>query len=205
MHKGALKIAPLLALGLMGYLTGSVLDVRAGSASQGKGPPSVSRSLLHPALVTPQNHASPAGRDPFEVGWASYLHSDPLEIKGGGPDPKPAGPPPATPVEPGTTPVKPVVEPIDPPPAVVAPTAPPLPAQLTTVLIGDFGRMAIIDGRVYHEGDTVTAAGAADGWVVESMDREHVALRFGDVRRTLDIVRGGAGDKTDEKKTDGKR
>lgn len=74
MPKGVLKFAPLLALGLIGYLTYSATDVGEAAVTQGKQPPSLTKAMLHPELVTPQNHASPAGRDPFEVSWSSYLH-----------------------------------------------------------------------------------------------------------------------------------
>ena len=76
MPKGLFKIAPFVALGVMGYLVYSLLDVEAAPASGGKEPPSIPKSMLQPSLVVAQNHASPAGRDPFEVSWASYLHLD---------------------------------------------------------------------------------------------------------------------------------
>lgn len=85
------------------------------------------------------------------------------------------------------------------------PDLPPLPSQLTSVVAGAHGRMAVIDGRVYREGDTVPGAdAAAPPWRVESIQPDRVWLRFGEVQRALPMTRAAAPGPED-KKTDGKR
>jgi hypothetical protein len=74
MPKNVDKIVPFLAVAVLGYLTYGIVDVGAGPPAPKKDAPAITKAMLRPELVVAQNHASPAGRDPFEVAWASYLH-----------------------------------------------------------------------------------------------------------------------------------
>jgi hypothetical protein len=216
MPKNVDKIAMGLALALLGYLGYSVVDTGAALVSQGKEPPGITQTMLRPELVAAQNHGSPAGRDPFEVAWASYLSGNKAAAPAGrGQAPLPAEDPDFASEdedadaaqmqeegEPGTA------APHAGPPAAKAepkppPAPPPLSAQLTGVCVGDQGRMAIIDQRVYCVGDAVKGPDAAAAWVVESIENEHVVLKCGDVQQTLRITRPGAAEHA-EKKADGK-
>jgi hypothetical protein len=203
MPKVVLKLVPLLALGVMGYLVYSLLDVGSPPAAQGKEPPSIAKTVLRPPLVMAQDHASPAGRDPFEVAWASYLHF----VRDGerpvaAPD-KRANPA-ATPTASGATakpPVTGAAAVTGSAATVAAPvgvdtaggsdepavTLPPLPVAVTSVIPGD---MAVIDGHVYRVGETLRGA-AGTGWEVEIIDSETVVLKFANVRKMLPITRAG--------------
>jgi hypothetical protein len=203
MPKGSLKFAPLAALGLLGYLIYTAVDAGEISLSQTKEQPTVTKAMLHPALVTPQSHASPVGRDPFEVSWSSY-RSDPRlgTITVTGTTPVVKGSPTVTTSGGGgqtalTPPSGGVSE--------IPRDLPPLPAQLTSVMAGDQGRMAIIDGQMYREGDLVRGSeAAAPSWRVEAVEPDRVRLRFGDVQKTLYIApRATPG--REEKKSDGAR
>ncbi len=202
MPKGVLKFVPLAALGLMGYLVYSLVGGGSPPQAAGKEPPSVPKSMLRPNLVVAQDHASPAGRDPFEVVWASYLHWEKDAPAGG--STKPGARPMATQTAAATGSAGAAAvtgsagsaavtgsagSAADPPPE---PVLPPLPAQVTSVVLDASGNMAIIDGHVYHVGELIRGATAGAGWVVESIDPENVVLKFADVRKILPITRAGS-------------
>jgi hypothetical protein len=204
MPKGSLKFAPLAALGLLGYLIYTAVDAGEISLSQNKGQPTVTKAMLHPELVTPQSHASPVGRDPFEVSWSSYRH-DPRLGTITAPAPIVKGSPTVTTSGGGgqatlTTTGKPSGSPTE-----IPLELPPLPAQLTSVMTGDQGRLAIIDGQMYREGDLVRGSeAAAPSWRVEAVEPDRVRLKFGDVQKTLYIAPRGIPGR-EEKKSDGAR
>jgi len=226
MPKNVDKIAPFLAVAVLGYLTYGIVDVGAGPPPPKKDVPAITKAMLRPELVVAQNHASPAGRDPFEVAWASYLHPEKSDAATGRAGPAPSredvkpessadgtgSGPPSEGVKPGAPPsgsgqppegVKPAAEAAraEPKPP---PEPPPLPLQLSSICIGTLGRMAVIDGKVYRTGDSVKGTDAAAGWVIESIETDHVVLGCGGVRHTLQMARQGAADRA-EKKPDGKR
>jgi len=207
MPKNVDKVALGLALALLGYLGYSVMDTGAALVSQGKEPPGITQKMLRPELVAAQNHASPAGRDPFEVAWASYLSGNkaapPAERGQDSRAPEDKGPtqenagPAAQAV--GANPK--AAQEAEPQPP---PEPPPLPSQLSSVCIGAAERMAVIDGRVYRFGDVVKGAQPAAGWVVESLENDRVVLRWGNMRHTLRMARTSDAGRQ-EKKADGKR
>ena len=226
MPKNVDKIVPFLAVAVLGYLTYGIVDVGAGPPAPKKDAPAITKAMLRPELVVAQNHASPAGRDPFEVAWASYLHPAKSDAATGrakpassGEDVKPessaegAGSgPPSEGAKPGAPPSGSGQPPAGVEPAAEAalaepkppPEPPPLPLQLSSICISTRGRMAVIDGKVYRTGDPVKQTDAAAGWVIESIETYHVVLGFGGVRHTLQMARPGAADHA-EKKPDGKR
>jgi len=205
------KIAPFVAAALMAYLVYGIVDVSAISVAPGKEPAGVTKSMLRPEMVAAQNRSSPAGRDPFEVSWASYLHptlpgasaaapSAPESDSAETPPPTAAAKPePAVDTPPPPPPPSPPAPPPPPPPS-----PPPLPS-LSSVCIGRGSeRMAVMGGRVYLAGDTVKEGDLGAGWVVESIESNQVVLRFGEVLHTLRIASPGAAPQ-EQKKTDGKR
>jgi hypothetical protein len=206
MPKNVDKVALGLALALLGYLGYSVMDTGAALVSQGKEPPGITQKMLRPELVAAQNHASPAGRDPFEVAWASYLSGNKAAAPAdrghdsGAPEDKgPTQENAGTAAQAGGANPKAAQEPEPPPP----PEPPPLPSRLSSVCIGAAARMAVIDERVYRPGDVVKGATPAAGWLVESIENDCVVLRWGNVQQTLRIPRPGAAEHA-EKKADGK-
>jgi len=194
------RIAPFLAAALLGYLAYSVVAVESVSPPAGKEPPAITKKMLQPELITPRDQGSAAGRDPFEVAWASYLQlvdpNAPVKDKAKPPAPKP-GPsaaeadaaaaeedfemmaPETSPGQDATAP--PPVEP------------PALPSGVTSICVSGMQRMAVIDGKVYRPGDLLNGKDPARCWVVESVGDNTVVLRFGSARHTLSIVRSGPG------------
>ena len=215
MPKNMDKVALGLALALLGYLGYSVMDTGAALVSQEKEPPGLTQKMLRPELVAAQNHASPAGRDPFEVAWASYLSGNKAaaSAKRGqdsgapedkGPTQENAGPAAqAVGANPKAAQEAEPQPPPEPPPPPPPPEPPPLPSRLSSVCIAAAARIAMIDERAYRPGDVVKGAKPAAGWLVEPIENDHVVLRWGDVRQTLRITRPGAAEHA-EKKANGK-
>ena len=201
------RIAPFLAVALLGYLAYSVVAVESAPLPAGKEPPTITKKMLQPELITPRDQGSAAGRDPFEVAWASYLErvdpNAPVKDKAKPPAPKPESPAPkpespapkdgaaAAEEDPEVTAdeTSPGQEPAAPPP--VEPPA--LPSGVTSICVSGMQRMAVIDGKVYRPGDLLNGKDPARCWVVESVGDDTVVLRFGSVRHTLSIVRSGPG------------
>jgi hypothetical protein len=199
------RIAPFLAAALLGYLAYSVVAVESAPAPAGKEPPAITKKMLQPELITPRDQGSAAGRDPFEVAWASYLQqvdpNAPVKDKAKPPAPKPESPAPkpespapkdaaaaaeedpevtADETSPGQEPAAP--RPVEPPA---------LPSGVTSICVSGTQRMAVIDGKVYRPGDLLNGKDPARCWVVESVGDNTVVLRFGSARHTLSIVRSG--------------
>ena len=194
------RIAPFLAAALLGYLAYSVVAVESASPPAGKEPPAITKKMLQPELITPRDQGSAAGRDPFEVAWASYLQrvdpNAPVKDKAKPPAPKAEPPAPkdgaaAAEEDPEVTAdeTPPGREPAAPPP--VEPPA--LPSGVTSICVSGTQRMAVIDGKVYRPGDLLNGKDPARCWVVESVGDDTVVLRFGSVQHTLSIVRSGPG------------
>jgi len=194
------RIAPFLAAALLGYLAYSVVAVESTSPPEGKGPPAITKKMLQPELITPGDQGSAAGRDPFEVAWASYLQrvdpNAPVKDKAKPPAPKPESPAPkddaaAAEEDPEVTAdeTSPGQEHAAPPPV----DPPALPSGVTSICVSGTQRMAVIDGKVYRPGDLLNGKDPARCWGVESVGDDTVVLRFGSVRHTLSIVRSGPG------------
>jgi len=161
------RFAPYLLILLFGYLTHSTTTRSGGlQTASAKKTPVIGKKILNPELVEPQGLASPIGRDPFEVGWASYLPPEPETQPAARPASRPAAGPPSR-------------------PAVVM--LPPLPKRFTAVITAQDFQMAIIDESLYRPGSLVGGSDPAQCWRVEAIERKRVTLRFGEVRRTLAI------------------
>jgi len=192
------RIAPFLAVALLGYLAYSVVAVESAPLPAGKEPPTITKKMLQPELITPRDQGSAAGRDPFEVAWASYLErvdpNAPVKDKAKPPAPK-AGPSAADAAaaaaeeDPEVTAdeTSPGQDAAAPPP--VEPPA--LPSGVTSICVSGTQRMAVIDGKVYRPGDLLNGKDPARCWAVESVGDNTVVLRFGSARHTLSIIRSG--------------
>ncbi len=156
------KLAPYAALALLGYLTYSSLETRLPRLAQGRESPTISPKLLDPPPVVVTDRASPAGRDPFEVSWASYLNR-PTRTK---PTPKTA---PAS---------RPAPVPTDHP-------LPPLPGNLVGIFASDGPTLAVIGDQIYKTGSVTGNGDPEINWTVESIVQDSVTLRFGDQTTVL--------------------
>lgn len=167
------KFAPLLAMAVIGYLTYTVLDEAQSSEPGGKEPPQVTKAMLNVRFVPAEAHASPADRDPFEVAWSSYRTRREAGRRGESPTSRPTTGPTAT------------------APADAAKTlaqGPELPGELEGVFIGEELRLAVIGEKLYKPGALVGGTDPAACWQVDTVEEDHVILRFGDQTRTLKLV-----------------
>lgn len=168
------KLAPYALMLILGYLTYSTIESRAPMMAQGKEPPSIGKKLLNPELITPQSHASPADRDPFEVTWDSYLERGTKGLK-----PTQSAPETNVPENPTS---KPVI------------TGPPkMPGRLVSVIVSDDLRLAVIGDSLYHAGMLIGGMNPKRCWTLESIGDGCVTIAFGDLRRTLRLHSGQTG------------
>jgi len=170
------KLAPYAALALLGYLTYTTLEERLPRVAQGQHSPTISKKLLNPVPVAGADRASPAGRDPFEVSWASYL-KQPKKAAASAPASRPA--------------TQPVVS-----PAVPAPRgeqdkpAPPLPGDLVGVFASDGLTLAVIGDQIYKAGSVTGNGDPETNWVVQEVRNDSVVLRYGSQTAVLQMRSG---------------
>lgn len=178
------KIAPYALVLILGYLTYSMMESGGPSVAQAKHPPTISRSLLEPELITPKAHASPADRDPFEVEWSSYLtfkkgRSHRIRTSTSRPATNPAS---QLATVPGTK---------------LAEIKPPEhPGPLAAVIIGEDVQLAVIGQSLYKPGMLIGGTDPKKCWVIESIRQGSVIIAFGRIRRILRLHSGtgrGAG------------
>ncbi len=170
------KIAVYLAMALLGYVSYSATESSPVKEAQGKEAPVISKKMIRPAMLSASQHASPVGRDPFEVEWASYIS----RMEGRQPKPEQASQPSTRPAtEPATRGAA---------HAPVPASMPAVPARLASAFIGDDVRMAIIDDKVYKPGSLVGGTDPTRCWMVESIEQDSVVLRFGEAVHVLRIV-----------------
>ncbi|MCJ7543855.1 MAG: hypothetical protein MUP47_04695 [Phycisphaerae bacterium] len=167
------KIAPFLVLALLGYLCHSVMPSEAVSKAQGKDDPPISEQMLHPELLTPEPYASPVNRDPFDVRWASYREGSTT----------PGAPSETAPPEESPT-SGPSGEVWDPEAA-----PPPLPTGLKGLLLADDVQFVVVGDKICKPGDLVSGNDPRRSWVVERVEVDGVVLRFGDVRRKVELIK----------------
>jgi hypothetical protein len=166
------KFAPFLALALLGYLGYSANELQTVKPAQGKDPPTVTREMLHPKLVQSEDHASPAGRDPFDVAWASYLPGVEADISATQPSERQ----PATCSAPAAASAT----------TASAPALPALPTgRISGVILGSDAQFLIVEGKIYKTGQALRGDDPARAWVIEQINSDNVVLSFGQERRTL--------------------
>ena len=158
------KLAPYAALGLLAYLTWSSLETPLPRLAQGREAPAISRKLLNPPPVVAADRASPAGRDPFEVSWASYLNK-----------PAPARPKPAPRSQPASRPA----------PQSPDKSLPPLPGNLVGIFASDGPTLAVIGDQIHKAGSVTGNGDPETNWTVESITTDCVTLRYGEQTTVL--------------------
>lgn len=171
------KIAPYALVLVLGYLTYSMMESGCPSTAHAKEPPSISKSLLNPELITPEAHASPADRDPFEVEWSSYLSRKrrPRVTK-------------TATSRPSTNPASQSATAPAAKPAEIKP--PELPGLLAAVIIGEDVQLAVIGQSLYKPGMLIGGTDPKKCWVVESIRQGSVIIAFGRIRRILRLNAG---------------
>lgn len=193
------KLSPYAVFLVMGYLTYSVLEAQQAQTATGPEMPAITRRMLQPSLLQPVDHASPVGRNPFQIPWGPQF---PLELPEAVEEPgqapqnavarsQPAQSaisdkqtPPARQTQPAnqTQPTKPATEPAR------TPGSPPLPGPLSAIVIGGDVRGAIISNRLYVVGEPVDSPG---GWILESVGPDRCKLRFGKERIVMELSNDG--------------
>lgn len=161
------KLAPYAALALLGYLTYTTLESHLPRAAHGREGPSISKKLLNPIPVAGADRASPAGRDPFEVSWASYL-KQPKKTPASAPASRPATQPALS-------------------PAVQDKPAPPLPGDLVGVFVSDGLTLAVIGDQIHKAGSVTGNGDLETNWVVEEVRNDSVVLRYGNQTAELQM------------------
>ncbi len=169
------KIAPYALVLILGYMTYSMMESGGPAMAYAKEPPTIAKSLLEPKLITPEAHASPADRDPFEVEWSSYLKSrKPRRTKAS--------------TRPATKPASERATKAATKPVVIRP--PKVPGPLAAVVIGDDVQLAVIGQWLYKPGMLIGGTDPEKCWVVESIRQGSVTIAFGKIRRTLRLQPG---------------
>jgi hypothetical protein len=163
------KVAPYVALALLGYLCHSVMPSAAVSKAQGKDNPLISEEILRPALVTPEAHASPITRDPFDVRWASYKEEALASGKSQAPAEASATSAPAYSLDEEDGP-------------------PPLPSGLKGILLADTTQFVVVGDKICKPGDVIPGAPPNRSWVVERVEVDGVVLRFGTITRKVQLT-----------------
>lgn len=165
------KIAPYLVFALLGYLCHSEMSSGVTSKAQGQDAPAISKQMLYPELLTPEGHVSPINRDPFDVRWASYREGSDPGIYSGTPGEE--GPPASETSEDLWDPQ-------------AAP--PPLPTGFKGLLLADDVQFVVVGDRICKPGDLVSGNDPRRSWVVERVEVDGVVLRFGDLRRKIELT-----------------
>ena len=154
------KFSVYIAAAILGYLVYSTLERPGFSIETEKELPVITKQMLNPELIDPNNNASPAGRDPFEVEWATYY--DITEFTGitettdeiiSGQDYKPV-----------------------------------FDKMLMGIISGNNGRnVALIDGEVYEVGSLIDGTDPNKCWMIDAIKKDEVIVRLGRHSETLYI------------------
>jgi hypothetical protein len=154
------RFAAFVVIGIVGYLTYSSLSEPASSlAGVGKEIPAVTKKMLNPVFLEPQEHASPADRDPFDASWDRYFDlsaSDEVKKISSG--------------------------------SVSDGNNVHFPDELMGILTGADGqRLALIGSEVYGVGSLVKQSGSDRSWQISSIEDESVILTCNELRTVLKI------------------
>jgi len=164
------KVAPYLALALLGYLCHTAVSPGAAPKAVSKESPSINEQVLHPVLLVPEAHASPVNRDPFEVRWASYREEGLLPSRAQAPADGSATPAPAYPLDEEEG------------------GPPPLPSGLKGLLLGNKAQFVVVGDKICQPGDTLPSPYPGRAWVIERVEVDGVVLRYGDIVRKVQLI-----------------
>jgi len=155
------KFASFIVVGIICYLAYSSVSIAVSKPSgESKELPAVTKKMLNPVFIEPQDNASPSGRDPFEVGGGGLAGiSDSTAAEGGFTG---SGAVDGNNVR--------------------------FPDKLMGMLSGDDGQqLALIGGEVYGVGSLVKPSDSNALWQVSSIENETVILTYNGLRAVLKI------------------
>ena len=154
------KFSVYIAIGILGYLTYTTFEKTGLDIDVDKELPVITKKMLKPELIEPNDNASPVGRDPFEVDWATYF--DISEITG-------------IIDSTGETVIK-------------RPNVLPFDKRLMAILTArDGGGAALIEGKVYEVGSLIGGTDPSTCWKVDAIKKDEVIVTLGKISNTLKI------------------
>jgi hypothetical protein len=154
------KVSLYIAVAIIGYLTYSITEKSSLGIEAEEKLPQITKKMLYPELIDPNNDASPVDRDPFDVEWATYF--DFSEFTGQDDLLKEL--------------------PFD------QDNAPPFTKRLMGILTTGNGQNAVlIEGKVYETGSLIDGDNPKYCWEIESIHKNEVVIKFGKYRQILKI------------------
>lgn len=147
-----------IAVAIIGYLTYTTMEQKGFSLDVEKEMPEITKKMLNPELIEPNDHASPAGRDPFEVSWATYYDISQLTGQAALTDNTTAG----------------------------QNYEPQFDKMLMGILTtGDGEGIALIDGKIYEAGALIDGNDPNTCWKIDSIYSDEVIVTFGKKSKAL--------------------
>lgn len=151
------------AIVVLGYLAYSTIGQRKGFVNEGKDLPVLTKTMLTPTFIEPNDHASPVSRDPFMVRWDMYSDAVAEQAGSQGDD--------------GDT---------------YADGAGPDVKLMAVLTTADGHNVALIDGAVYEVGSRLEAGPLHTAWKVEAIRRDCVVLERNGVTHVLTLGNAAA-------------
>jgi len=155
------KVSLYIAVVIIGYLTYTITEKSGFGIEAEEKLPEITKKMLQPEIIEPNDNASPAGRDPFDVEWATYFDFTDFtgEIN--------------------------LAEDLPFEQENVQPFTKRLMGILTA---GDGKNAALIEGKVYETGSLIDGDDPKYCWKVEAINRDEVIVKFGNHSQTLKIL-----------------
>jgi hypothetical protein len=165
------KFSVYIAIGILGYLTYTAFEKTGLDIDVDKELPVITKKMLRPELIEPNDHASPVGRDPFEVDWATYF--DISEMTG-------------------------IIDSTD-ETIVERRNIPPFEKRLMAILTaGDGKDAALIEGKVYEVGSLIDGTDPETCWKIDAIKKDEVIVTLGQISNTLKITQNLISEETFE-------
>jgi len=163
------KISLWAAIAILGYLAYTTMERKGLSIETEKELPEITKKMLNPVFIEPNDHVSPTGRDPFEVDWATYFDISEMT---------------------GETKAQAIM-------TTESPVKLTFTKKLMGILMSGDGRdAALIDGRVYQVGSLIDGTDPKTCWKIQAIKKNEVIVTLGKTSRTLTIFRGSEQENT---------
>jgi hypothetical protein len=154
------KFSVYIAIGILGYLTYTTFEKTGLDIDVDKEMPVITKKMLKPELIEPNDYASPVGRDPFEVDWATYF--DISEMTG-------------------------IIDSAN-ETVIERRNVLPFDKKLMAILTAGNGEgAALIDGKVYEVGSLIDGTNPNTCWKVDAIKKNEVIVTLGQTSNTLKI------------------
>jgi len=155
------KISVWIAIVTFGYLVYTTMEQTGLVIDSEKELPEITKEMISPKLIEPADHASPVGRDPFGVDWATYY--DISQITG----------------DTGATQT-----------TARQPAGLPFSKRLMGIITARNGQnAALIEGKVYQAGSLIDGTDPSTCWKIEAIKKNEVIITLGGDRKILNISR----------------